>query len=69
MSILGSHLSHKENREMFILHTSEHPELHPFRDKNARAIYSPFHKQSRMLEISGTLVRFLNKYCVGISND
>lgn len=33
MSILGSHLSHKENKEMFTLHTSQHPELHPFGDK------------------------------------
>lgn len=32
MRILGSHLSHKENRNTFTLHTSQHPHLPPFRD-------------------------------------
>lgn len=31
--ILGSHLSHKENRKVFTPHTGWHPELHLFGDK------------------------------------
>lgn len=73
--ILGSHLSHKEKEKMFTLHTSWHSDLlHPFGDKIpgkhpiSQANKNVRNKWWKFGEIFFFyyLVRFLNKYCVGI---